>query len=395
MLSTVFLVYSLMVVVISFAWCIWLGYRRGVFNSAMRLGFFLLSGIVAFILAKLLIAPIGKALSDSLITTLSEDIAVFMSMSSLQQLVIKLGGGLLAPIVFMLLFFVIDKLTFIAYIPLKKKFADKEKLHTIPHDKLFGALLGGVLAFCITLTCVMPVGGYPSFLAETIDRISATTLAKELPTDMTETVDSVAGLSVVKIDYALSDWLFCGLTTDARTVVSSSLSLLDFVDSLQNAKDVITVSAALQALPKETIDLLVDVAKDAVMQLIPENVKAPYEKVVDVFLQALDELPALQEKLSSEEYAKEIQAVATITTMISNPSTVTNKEIIKVIISSSLLTNAVVDNSELLKNDLSEVTSELSKNEIKEIKDTVTQYANEMDVNDEAVSSILSIFGIS
>lgn len=395
MLSIVFLVYSLLVLVVPFALCIWLGYRRGVFNSAIRLGLFLLSGILAFVIAKLLVAPVGGALSNLLALMIGEDFAVLTSMHSLQQLIVKLGGGLLTPIVFMLLFFVIDKLTFIVYIPLKKKFANNEKLHNIPHDKLFGAILGGVLALGITISCVMPIGGYPSFLAETTDRIATTSLAEELTTELTQTIDEVAGLPAVKVDYALSGWLFRGLSSRARTAVSSCCSLLALVDTLQNAEDVSSISTALQELPIDSLDLLVSVAKDALAQVVPEDENAPYQVILDTLSKALDRLPTMHKELSSEAYAKEIEALATVTTLISDPSSITGPEVIGAALSSSVLTDIIVESSDVLAEQLSDVTSELSKKEKKEIQNTVTEYADEYNLDDEVVSSVLSIFGIS
>lgn len=394
MLSTVFWVYSLLVFGVSFALCIWLGYRRGVFNSAIRLGFFLFSGILAFILAKALVAPIGRALSSRLVSAIGEDLAVLTSMNSILQLIVRLCGGLLAPIAFMLLFFVIDKLTFFAYVPLKKKFAGNEKLHNIPHDKLFGAILGGVLAFCITLTCVLPVGGYPNLLAETTDQIAASSLAEELSDEMTETVDEWVNTPAVKVDYALSGWLFRGLTSDARTAVSSCFSLLNLVDTLQNAEDASSVSAALQELPTGSLDLLVSLTQDLLTQLAPDD-ESSYQAVLNILSEALDKLPTMRDELSSEEYVKEIQVLATLTMMLSDPSSVTNTDMIKVVLSSSLLTEVMVKNSDVLAEELSDVTAELSAKDKQEIKKAVNEYADEFDMDDKVVSSVLSILGIS
>ncbi|MBR5540698.1 MAG: hypothetical protein IKU56_04890 [Clostridia bacterium] len=394
MLSTVLLAYSLLVFILSFALCIWLGYRRGVFNSAMRLGFFLFSGILAFVVTKLLVTSIGSAVSALLVSLIGEDIAVLTSMSTLQQVIVKLGGGLLAPVVFMLVFFVIDKLTFIAYIPLKKKLSNTEKLHTVPHDKLFGAILGGVLAFCITLTCVMPVG-YLSFAAETTDQIAASSVRSELPDEMTQTMADLANVPAVKVNYALSGWLFRGLTAEARSAVASCFSLLDLVDTFQHAEDMTSISTVLQELPQDSLELLVSVAKDTLAQIVPAGENTPYQAVVNTLSQALDKLAQLREELSTEAYAKEIEALATITTIVSDPSSVTGQEVIKTVLTSSLLTEVMVDNRETLAEELSGITSELSKNEKKEIKQAVSEYADACNMDEETVSSVLSIFGIS
>ena len=393
MLSIIFWVFSALVLAVSMGLCIWLGYRRGVFNSAMRLGFFVVSGLVAFLVAKLLVKPIGFALSDLLVSLIGEDIAVLTSMTSLQGLIVKLGGGLLAPLVFMVLFFVIDKLTFFAYVPLKKKFADDETLHAVPHDKLFGAILGGVLALAITISCVLPVGGYPTLLDETVDRITASSLAEEMGDEMAESVDEAADLTIVKVDYALSGWLFRGLTSDARSVISTSFSLLGLVDSFQNADDAWAVSAALQELPDESFELLISVTKDVVTQIVPSD--ESYSMIIDTLLKALDQLPDMRSKLSSEKYVKELEAMAGLASMLSDPSAYTEEEIIKATLSSSVLTSVVLENRDELKEELSDVSSELTDKEKKEIKKALGEHADELGVDDEVVSSLLSILGIS
>ncbi len=393
MFSIIFWVYSALVLAVSLGLCIWLGYRRGVFNSAMRLGFFLASGLVAFLIAKLLVKPIGGAVSNLLVSLIGEDIAVLTSMTSLQGLVVKLGGGLLAPIVFMILFFVIDKLTFFAYVPLKKKFTDNEKLHTIPHDKLFGAILGGVLALAITISCVLPVGGYPTLLGETVDQIAASSLAEDVADELVESVDAVANTAIIKVDYALSGWLFRGLTSDARAVISTSFSLLDLVDSLQNAEDTQSVSAALKDLPDESFELLIAVTKDMITQLVPDD--KSYGVIVDTLLKALDQLPDMRSKLSAGEYSGELDAIASIATMLADPSAYTEEEIIKTVLSSSALTSVILENAEELTEEFSKLTDELTKKEKKEIKDAVNEYADDLDIDDEVASSLLSVLGIS
>lgn len=393
MLSIIFLVYSALVLVVSLGLCIWLGYRRGVFNSAMRLGFFAVSGIVAFIVAKLLVKPIGSALSDLLVSLIGDDLAALTSMSSLQELIVKLGGGLVAPLVFMVLFFIIDKLTFFAYIPLKKKYADNEPLHTVPHDKLFGAILGGVLALAITVSCVLPVGGYPTLLDQTVEQVTASSLAGEMDEELVESVDAVASCVAVKADYALSGWLFRGLTSDARSVISTSFSLLNLVDGLQNAESVQSMADVLQELPDESFDLLIDVTKDVVAQLVPAD--ESYQTIVNILLKSLDKLPDLRSKLSSAEYSTELRAIADIAAMLSDPSEYTDEEIIKTVLSSSVLTSAILENSDKLTEEFADSTKELTKKEKQEIKDAVGEYADELDVDDEVVSSLLSVFGIS
>jgi len=393
MLSIIFTVYSALVLAVSLGLCIWLGYRRGVFNSAMRLGCFVVSGVLAFLIAKLLVKPIGALLSGLLTSLIGEDLAVLTSMSALREMIVKLGGGLLAPLVFMIVFFVIDKLSFFAYVPLKKKFADNEAMHAVPHDKLFGAILGGVLALAITISCVLPVGGYPTMLNEIDEQIAASSLAEEIDDEMMESVDAIANTAIVKVDYALSGWLFRGLASDARLVISTSFSLLNLVEGFQNAEDAQSVSAALQELPDESFELLISVTKDVITQLIPAD--ESYQVIVDTLLKALDKIPDLRSTLSSEEYSKELNAITGIASMLSNPSDYTDEEIIKTVLSSSVLTSAILENRGELAEQFASNTEDLTNKEKKAIKDAVQEYADELGVDDEVVSSLLSVFGIA
>ncbi len=381
MLSIILSVYSLLVFVISAALCIWLGTRRGVFNSALRLGCFLISGLIAFVIAKLLVNPIGNALSAL--------IELPLAWASVQQLVVELLGGLAAPLVFMVLFFVIDKLSLFAYIPLKKKFADNEALHTVPHDKLFGALLGFVLAFCITLTCVMPVG-YLCLANDTLAAVSASSLSESLPTDLAEPLDKVANAPVIKADYAVSGWLLRGTASDACGVVDTLTSLFGVLDALGNAEDASAVEAALQSLPAKTVSMVLSVAQDALAELLPEEA-AP---LADALSAVLSDIPKKLEGLSEEAYNRELKAIASVTAMLTNPDSAKGMDVLKTVLSSALLRESIVDNSEELKEALSDVTADMTKQEKKEIKTSVNEFADEYNLSRDEVTAILSIFGI-
>lgn len=389
MFSTVLLVYSLLVFLASGALCIWLGYRRGVFNSAMRLGFFLLSGIVAFVISRLLVNPIGNALTDLFTPLFGKEAAALMKIASVQQLLVNLVGGLVAPIVFMLLFFVLNKLAFFAYLPLKKRFADNEKLHTVPHDKLFGGILGFVLAFCTTLACIMPVG-YVTLVAQTVNDITATSFGDELPREFTESVSELADASVVKVDYALSGWLLRGLSAEARSTAADITSLLDAADTLQKAENVKSITKALKSLPPESVELLLDVTKQSLEELLP-NELLPY---TDILSGMLDDVPNELKKLSTAKYNKEMETLASLTMVLNNPDAVEDADLLKATLSSTIVRELMVENSRALSDLFADTTADLTKKEKQEFKTVINNCAVELDIPYADVQAILSIFGI-
>ena len=183
------------------------------------------------------------------------------------------------------------------------------------------------------------------------------------------------------------------MTSDARSVVATSFSLLNLVDGLQNAESVQTLADVLQELPDESFDLLINVTKDVVTQLIPAD--ESYQVIVDTLLKALDQLPDLRSKLTAAEYSEELRAISDVAAMLSDPSAYTDEEIIKTVLSSSVLTSTILENSDELAEIFADSTKELTEKEKEEIKDAVNNYADEIGVDDEIVSSLLSVFGIS
>ena len=124
MWSLILTIFSAVVLLLSLGFCVWFSYRRGVFNTALRVGCFLVGGLVSFLLVKLLSPVIASSVLPLLTEGLEEEVLKILDLPTLQTLITKLAAGIISPLLFVIVFFLIEKLTFFAYIPLKKKFAD-------------------------------------------------------------------------------------------------------------------------------------------------------------------------------------------------------------------------------------------------------------------------------
>ncbi len=392
-MSLIPLVYTIALFVITTIICVCVGARRGTFNSALRLGFFLVSGILAFIVTRLLAPVLGNALIDAAKDLLEEAQSV-LNMPTLRDLLATLIGGLVAPLIFLPIFFIIDKLSFIAYVPLRKKLANHESLHNIPNDKLYGALLGVVLSFCITLSCVMPIGGYPHFISQTLHQISGTSLTQELiPEETLDTIDEITGYSGVKVDYAISGWLFNGLVTDTRSFVKEVNGLIAVVDSITSAKTPADITNALAEIPPQTIATVAGIAKDAVSELASDD-SSPFSGVAGLLLDGLETLPELHKELGDEGYKKELEVISTIVMGVQDPESVNPESLIKTAFSSEIVKDVILTNADAVADELSEQTSSLTSKEKEQIKEDIQQQLNEANVTDEFEQALDIILGL-
>ncbi len=393
-MSILFLVYTLAILVIAGAICAYLGTKRGMFNSALRLGFFLISGILAFIITRLLSPVVGNALVDVLGSNLGEEFIVLLENQALRNMVKKVIGGIVSPIVFLPLFFVIDKLSFFAYVPLRKKLADREQMHNIPHDKVYGAILGVVLSLCITLSCVMPIGGYPKLLAETMDQIGGTALTEELfPQEMIADVNEIANYGIVKTDYAISGWLFNGLSADTRTFVAEAANLIKAADHLVSEQNPADAVEALQQVSPQSIATFAAIFKDSLAQIIDDD-DSSVSDIAALFLDGLQALPELEKTLGKEEYNKELERISTLVTALQNKDVSDPQGLLKAALSSKVMQTIIVSGSDLVAEKLSEVTSSLTKKQKRELKAEMQEYLEESEVEKDVVDALFNMLDL-
>lgn len=341
MINNILLIYTALVFAISMGLCVWIGTRRGLFNGAMRLSFFVLSGIIAFVITAFLSRVMSASLMAETIMEYLESEPT-LSMPIVQELLFKLFSGLMAPIIFLVLFFVIDKLTFIPYEILKHKLKSNEVLHNVPSDKLWGALLGFVLAVGITVSCVMPVGGYPTFLKSTLSRTQNTPISSDIPAEVIDVTTNTANSPAVKIDYAVSGWLFNVLARDMNSVTEALLPILEVWGEYEDAESITAVIGMVEKLPPESLDLVTEIIDD----LLQTEDNDPDTELVNTCLKdALKELSNLRKTQSDEVIKQEIDAIINVLTMFDNQE-IEPDELLDAVLRSQTITNAVVKNSD-------------------------------------------------
>lgn len=383
-ISIILSVFSILILVIPMGLCVWLGYKRGWFNSALRLGCSIVAALLAFLVARLIAPALGAVLvSEVLGSAFPEEIISMLTQAGLLN---RIVGGLTAPLTFCFLYLIVDKLMLFVYFPLKKKFKENEALHNAPHDRLYGALLGGVLALTITLTCLMPLGGYLGFTNQVIDSLSTISNSEEVLDEETEVIFSS---TVVKVDYAVSGWLFRGLAADTCSTVNDALSILEVVTALEDTENPDRLADTLQNLPAKTVAKFSSIAKTALKDAIPEDQKI-LNSLVDGYLDALSNVTSL----SKEEYSREMSALTTLISAIQDPDSATPETAVKAALSSTILNSVIVENEKELKAELSEATKSMSKAEKQEMATAIDDFAKEADVDTKTIDVYKSILGL-
>ncbi len=391
MWSLILTIFSAVILLLSLLFCVWFSYRRGVFNTALRFGCFLLGGIISFILVKLLSPVIASSVLPLLTESIGEEANQILSLPTLQTLLVRLAAGLVSPLLFAIVFFLVEKLTFFIYIPLKKKFANHEKLHGMPHDKLYGALLGVLLAVTTTIAWVMPISGYTYFVGSTISAVGDIELI-ELPEETVQLADDFAASPIAKVDHVFTGWLFRSLSTDLSKAADTVTTLAEVVDSFTTdlSKGEIPLDTLTEILAsKETAVFTVGLIRDLLPTVVPtENAVA--SNLVSAITKGLDDLLAAQKKLSDEEFKKEMQSLTEIVTLLQNPDEATVITIVETILNSEYISEAIAEQSNAILQELNGETIELSKDEEKQLKSLLDEY----DVTPEIKNLAEQLFGL-
>lgn len=382
MWSLILSVFSAVVFLLSLVFCVWLGYRRGWFNTAVRIGCFLLGGIISLVIVKFL-APAFTAELIPLITEGMGEAAEFMNMPTLQNLLTKVIVGTISPLLFVLIFFLVEKLTFFIYFPLKKKFSDNEKLHNQLHDKLYGALLGVVLAIAITITWLMPVSGYTYFASSTVASLTKTELV-EMPDEVTELIDDFSSSPIAKIDNAFTGWLFHALASDLAPANEIVSTIADIAESLNGglSDETVAIDAAKQLLSsKETSAFAIGVLRDVLPTVVPtENAVA--SKLVGCVTTSLNNLLKAQQSLSDEEYQQEIESLTEIFALTQEPSKASAVAVVETVLNSKFISEAIAEQSDAILQELNGETIKVSKQEKKKLQTMLEQYSGNEKVKD-------------
>ncbi len=391
MWSLILTIFSAVILLLSLLFCVWFSYRRGVFNTALRFGCFLLGGIISFVLVKLLSPVIVSSVLPLLTENIGEEANQILSLPTLQTLLIRLAAGVVSPLLFAIVFFLVEKLTFFIYIPLKKKFANHEKLHGMPHDKLYGALLGVVLAIATTIAWVMPISGYTYFAGSTIASVSKIELV-ELPDDAVQLAEEFANSPIAKVDHVFTGWLFQSLSADLGKAADTVATLAEVADSFTTdlSEGEIPLDAITEVLTsKETATFTIGLIRDLLPTVVPtENAVA--SNLVSAITKGLDDLLAAQKKLSDEEFQKEMQSLTEMATLLQDPSKASVVTAVETILKSKYISTAITEQSDAILQELKGESITLSKSEEQQLKSLLEQYTE----NPELKNFAEQLFGL-
>lgn len=159
--------------VITLVFAFLMGLKRGVFKSAVRTVSLFLSAIVAMVLVNVFLPTILETLANTLLDSFGGDGIVGDLLMAKTTLTVfeALLAAILAPIIFVFVYFIVNKLFLIVCAIVngifKRHYQEIEK--KIPCRRLFGGLIAMVGA-CVTLVVIAtPIGGY----AELVDNVMA------------------------------------------------------------------------------------------------------------------------------------------------------------------------------------------------------------------------------
>lgn len=385
-------VFSVIVTVI----CVLLGIKRGVLNSGMRLAFFVAAGVAAYFLAKYVAGVAAEAIYLQVLPMLELEI----EMPSLEKLTQKAVAGLLSPICFIILFFVIDKLTFIIYEPLKSFFSKK---HSDPKNlvsRILGGALGIVLAVAIIAVCLMPVCGYANFVGTTLDSICATSLSQDVPEEVTDTVTQINDLPGMQLTRDLSGWLFHALSEDAVAARDSVLLVISAADSMSGLlggnndkpNQLPPATQIFDNLTVESAELVSDLITDALQSAMPDE--APVASIIsNVTEKILVGLATSKESMTTEEYQSEAAAVQSIISKITESTDTSPAELLEEVLNSTTITDAVISAAEELP---TEITDALKSDfgDKHELAAVLSSASTEGDISAEDLNAIAELLGL-
>ncbi len=291
-----------------------MGLKRGIFKSLLRTISLFISAISAFFLVKEVLAPWLEKIGDKILRGMAEGEVVgdMMQSEATLHVIEALVMAFVAPLIFMAVYFLLNKLFFFICLLLNillKPLVLLEK--NIPCHRLIGVLISVMGAFVTLAVISAPVGGYSEVLTHTVEHI------EENRTDYdevfgAETTDSIMELKPltdtlsdslgVSVPYALGgELLFDGLTSidvekddsilDETIHTSLEKELLGIVGLLPRASGLADISFDTV----ETIDI--QPLKDVLLHIDDED----SSKVVLVVLTDLF-ATASQKWLAEEEY---------------------------------------------------------------------------------------------
>ncbi len=187
-----------------------LGIKRGLLHSSFRLAAVILAAGVSIIVARVLRSAVANLISELLLEgqldpTVQE---VLNASPTATELVTKLPGALIAPLIFFICFLLLNFIFYLIYKipkrltrPLKQKIA-QSRMGKMQLDRVFGAIVSVAASFLIVACFLAPFSGYVSFADEIVTELENVSIDKDVDSMIVEIDEDY--LTPVKNNVALS-----------------------------------------------------------------------------------------------------------------------------------------------------------------------------------------------
>lgn len=414
MIETILLILDIVTLVfgvLAIGLCVLFGIKRGTFNSGMRIAVLLISAVIAFFVANWIDHILSDVAMGIITSTVAHEIINMPSALTLIEYIVR---GIMMPLLYLPIFFIIDKILLIPYFIVKSKLKNNEKLHGFKFDKLFGGIIGGVVGAIIALIGIMPFSGYELYLAHTHDLFRDTSLEEVIPEEFGELVDGLADAPALKANGFLTNWFFHSLT-DKLDVATESISVLVHTyeavlapevddpaitpeQKEEKAKQKIdSLKESLHGLTHESAELTAGIIKDAVGTMIQDaHEEAPIDLVGKVLADVVIGLDDVKEAITEEEFDNEVESISHLVELATKQENVNAVESVKTVLESKVVSDAVAGNKEEIIEKYDNEFSNASEETKTEIKNMIEEKKNsaEYEKYADTIEIIEKLFGI-
>lgn len=427
--------------------CLVLGWKRGAFNSGIRLVFFLIAGISSFFFCYALasvLAPyiyeLGKAW---LILFVGEEIA---ALASVEELVMSIVTSLLAPLCYLVLFFVVDKILLIPYEIIRRSCADVACLHwfsepapetpvlveteavekdslddpmsevivTEPakpkraavavrkvavQDRVIGLILGLILALGIVFVTFMPFSGYARFSDNMIDTYAD--LGYDLDNELLEQAAGISSDPLLTADAVCGgEALFYTCAKDLKVdmeAVHTIILSLDYFDAvskggLSTAEGVGQLSEIFDGLSPQAAQIIDDILVETGTET--DVLELPVARTAG---QVFISFSQLSGDLDEDEFTKELALVNYMFSALVLGSEVKVNEYIEMLGHSKVISRMVIDAADPSSPNHSvaqTIVEGLESVDKSEVKNAMDKFYNMYMTNAALLNAIASLLNI-
>lgn len=206
--------------------CFLLGLWRGLFKSALRAVTLIVSLVIALILVNTVLASVTESIADSIVQEMSSEgeyadlLASGLAIDVIKSFIL----AIVSPILFMVLYFVLNKLLLIVYAICKifiRPLVALEK-KSIPAHRWLGGAVGVVCALISLAVLMTPIGGYANLMDDMVTLVDEAEEG-EYPEEFVDAMDEIKPVTNalsknlgVRVPYTLGGNLLFGQLTSFK-----------------------------------------------------------------------------------------------------------------------------------------------------------------------------------